>query len=129
MRDNNITRKQIEDFNNNERIVIAKRLKELRTAKHISQQEMAELINVSYGTYVKMENAQQNITIQRVLDICKILQISTDTLLKGEVEPSGTYNFERFLKLCDLFSPYEIDRIDNLVQEMKELINFKEKLN
>lgn len=128
MRDNK-ARNQKENFNTNDRLIIAKRLKEIRTAKHISQQEMAELLDISYGTYTKIENARQNITVMRLLDICRVLNISTDVLLKGEVDPSNTYNFDEFLKLCDLFSPYEIDRIETLIQEMKKLVKFKDKFS
>ena len=63
--------------------MLAKRIRELRNKRKISQEKLARLANVSYNTIVKIESGEsKNPTIQTMKGIAKSLDISLDELIK-----------------------------------------------
>jgi transcriptional regulator with XRE-family HTH domain len=63
--------------------MLAKRIKELRNKKGLSQEKLARLADVSYNTIVKIESGEsKNPTIQTMVGIAKALGISLDELIK-----------------------------------------------
>ena len=51
--------------------------------KGISQEELAELIDVSRTAISFIETAKQNPTILKVIDIAKVLDVDINELIKG----------------------------------------------
>ena len=65
--------------------MLAKRIRELRNKKGLSQEKLARLADVSYNTIVKIESGEsKNPTIQTIAGIAKALEISLDKLMKNE---------------------------------------------
>ena len=44
----------------------AKRLKSVRDRQHLTQEKMAERLDISYSTYQRMESGRNNITIEHL---------------------------------------------------------------
>ena len=64
--------------------MFAKRIRELRNKKRLSQEKLARLADVSYNTIVKIESGEsKHPTIQTMAGIAKALGISLDELIKG----------------------------------------------
>jgi len=62
--------------------MLAKRIKELRNKRGLSQEKLAHLANISYNTIVKIESGQsKHPTIQTMAGIAKALRISLDRLV------------------------------------------------
>jgi len=97
---------------------IAKRIKEIRETQKISQEKMAELLDMTFSNYSKVENAYQNITIKHLRNICKILNVSSDLLLFGEFDKQKNLNYDDFLKWAKIFSNEEIT---NTIEKWKEV--------
>lgn len=66
---------------------IGVRIKELRSQKGISQQRLAELLDVSRPTISQMENGERKISAEELDCLAKIFNISVDSLLKRHEEP------------------------------------------
>lgn len=63
--------------------MLAKKIRELRNKKKLSQEKLARLANVSYNTIVKIESGEsKNPTIQTMAGIARALDISLDELTK-----------------------------------------------
>ena len=63
--------------------MFAKRIRELRNKKGLSQEKLARLANVSYNTIVKIESGEsKHPTIQTMAGIAKALGVSLDELIK-----------------------------------------------
>jgi transcriptional regulator with XRE-family HTH domain len=63
--------------------MLAKKIKELRRKKGISQDKLAREANVSYNTIVKIENGgSNNPTVLTLAGIAKALGVSLDDLAK-----------------------------------------------
>ena len=64
--------------------MFARRIRELRKKKGLSQEKLARLANVSFITVVKIESGEsKHPTIQTMAGIAKALGISLDELIKG----------------------------------------------
>jgi len=108
-------------YNLSDKQEIAERIRELRSAKNITQEKMAELVDVSYSTYMKIEHAGQNLTIKHLVNIARVLDVSTDLILFNHSENDEklysdlieTLQFES--KMLDLKA--SIDDILNLRKE------------
>jgi transcriptional regulator with XRE-family HTH domain len=64
--------------------MLAKKIRDLRNKKKLSQEKLARLADVSYNTIVKIESGEsKHPTIQTMAGIAKALNISLDELIKG----------------------------------------------
>ena len=61
--------------------ILSKRLKELRIENNYSQQEIADLIDITQVTYSHYELGRRSVSIQNLVKIAKIYNVSTDYLL------------------------------------------------
>ena len=65
---------------------LGNRIKELRKAQNINQDDLAERLYVSRQTISNWENDKSYPDIQSVLLLSEIFSVSIDNLLKGDVE-------------------------------------------
>ena len=56
-------------------------LREIRTRLGYSQEDMADMLHTTQPQYSKYERGIQDMTAQRIIEICKILNVSADELL------------------------------------------------
>lgn len=63
--------------------MLAKKIRELRNKKGLSQEKLARLADVSYNTIVKIESGEsKNPTIQTMAGIAKALGTSLDEIVE-----------------------------------------------
>ncbi|MEY8522453.1 XRE family transcriptional regulator [bacterium 1XD8-76] len=67
---------------------IAERLKDLRKEAGYSQEQVAELLNVSRQAVSKWESAQGYPDIENIVKLAQMYEISTDYLLLGKEPPA-----------------------------------------
>lgn len=63
---------------------VAVKIRHLRRNKEYSQEYMAVLLNISQNAYSRLENGKTPITIDRLYQICIILQTNPVVLLEWE---------------------------------------------
>ena len=66
---------------------ISKRLTKYRKTAKLSQEEVAEKLNVSRQTVSKWETGQSTPDFDKIAPLCELYNISTDELLRGVVTP------------------------------------------
>lgn len=59
----------------------AKRLKELRKEKNLSQQQMATILNIRQQSYARYELDTSEPSYEMLVQIAKLFNVSTDFLL------------------------------------------------
>jgi len=64
-------------------VQISNRIRELREISDISQQELAQKLNIPLETYLEYENAQVGIPISTLYDIASLLGVEFSELLTG----------------------------------------------
>lgn len=72
--------------------IMKDRIRELRKRKKISQTELAEMTGINSNSISKIENGQNNPTIQQIEALSKFFNVSTDYLIFGieskkDIEP------------------------------------------
>jgi len=124
--------------------VLAK-IQEIRKSKNISQKEMAELLNISQPGYQKIEQGINVLSLDRFLEICRILQIESYNLvippvnieISGQIERSlveGSLAFDNIRRnanairriLDELTEKIKTGKIDleNVAEELEFLDNY-----
>ena len=67
-------------------MILAEKIAQLRKMSGMSQEELAEKLQVSRQSISKWESAQSVPDLKRILDMAEHFGVSTDTLLKDEME-------------------------------------------
>ena len=65
---------------------ILNKIKELRRAKGYTLENMANELNISASTYRKVEMKQTKLTVERLIDITKILEVCLKDVLDTDTE-------------------------------------------
>lgn len=72
---------------------IGERLTNLRKSKNLSQEQVADILNVTRQTISKWETDQSMPDLDKVIPLCELFGISTDELLSGKVNnPTDSNN-------------------------------------
>ena len=73
-------------------MTISQKIVQLRSSKDISQEQLAEALGVSRQSVSKWEMGQALPQIDKVLQLAQIFGVSTDELLRDEMDISGLSN-------------------------------------
>ena len=85
---------------NQKLIEIGNRISKKRKQLNLTQEVLAEKMNVSVQMISNLERGNKSIKIENLLKLCEILNVSTDYILKGELIDSDKE--EAFTKLLKL---------------------------
>lgn len=88
--------------------VIGKRLKEARREKGLTQEQLVEKMGVSIAYLSKVETGKIHINLERLSQICEILNISEGKVLNGTYNSSEIYLNSEFNTLLRKCSPKQL---------------------
>jgi transcriptional regulator with XRE-family HTH domain len=100
-------------------MLVLKRIQEIRKAKNISQKQMAEALNISQPGYQKIEQGINVLSIERFLEICRILEIDSYNSLLPMVSATNVNKIEMVLMAGYL----SFDNIRNNAKHISKLIS------
>lgn len=83
--------------------VIGERLKKARKESHLTQEQLAEKIDVSIAFLSRIERGSSQINLKRLSQICEILGVTEGEILNGASNKSSKYldsEFVNLLKSC-----------------------------
>lgn len=95
---------------------LGKRLKEARTRKSLSQEELAELVGLSSNHISHVENASTKISLEALVKICNALEVTPDLVLLDSIYKSKEYILDEISILLKDASDDEIKLISRLVK-------------
>ncbi len=87
-------------------MILADKIIQLRKREGLSQEELAEKMNVSRQAVSKWESAQSLPDIDKILQLSRMFNVSTDYLLKDDID--------------DLEQPYKSSTIDTQAESVDE---------
>lgn len=87
---------------------ILKTIKQIRINKKITQQEIANYLNISQQSYSDLEKAKTKLTLVDFFKICKKLNISPINLIKEDNQIIITINEKQAETLKDLNWQFQI---------------------
>lgn len=102
--------------------LIGKRIEEIRKMRRITQAELAELTNLSVSYINYIENAKRKASLQTLVIIANVMEITVDILLAGnQIFGRGEYRNDVYLLMEDC-SNYEKRIIYEQVQSLKSTL-------
>lgn len=103
---------------NNSKKVIGERLKEQRKQLHMTQEEMAEKLDISIKHYSEAERGIIGFSLDNWIKVCEILGISLDYLLLGI-----TIDYPVPIKLIELYKSCPDHKKEQLLSLIELEIN------
>ena len=95
--------------------VLSERIKKARTELHLSQDYVAQFLNISRTAVVEIESNRRKVSAEELGKLSELFQIPADELLSGRETKMPTQMFARRFETLD-----EADQ-----QEILNLIEFK----
>ncbi len=102
--------------------VIGERLKKARKDKHLTQEQLAEKIDVSIAFLSRIERGSSQINLKRLSQICQILDVTEGDILNGSSSKSTKYlnsEFADLLRNCSAQKQKLIYDIAKVIAENK----------
>lgn len=100
---------------------IGKRIKEKRILKGLTQQKVAEQLQISEEYTSKIETGKTKISLTRLSQLSIILDTSIEELITGTVIKSADYKIKEISRIFEELSPKERDVVINIIEQIKLL--------
>lgn len=84
--------------------IIGERLKKARIDKNMTQEKLAEQIDVSVAFLSRVERGTSHINLKRLTQICEILGVSEGSILNGVLSNSDNYLASEFNNILNSVS-------------------------
>jgi transcriptional regulator with XRE-family HTH domain len=99
------------------------KVRSLRRSKGLNQAHMAFELKISTSYYSKLERMAEEITLSRLLNICRILEISIIDLLADLVEKQNTVQEDRPAYAVKPIGRQDLQESEqNILNGMKQLL-------
>lgn len=85
--------------------IIGQRLKKARIDKNMTQENLAEKLDISVAFLSRVERGLSHVNLKRLSQICAILDISEGYILNGAASTSEQYLISEFNELLSNCSP------------------------
>lgn len=85
--------------------IIGQRIKEYRKAKNLTQEDLAEKLDVSIAFLSRIERGTAHVNLKRLSQICEILETTEGEILNGVSKNSSKYLDDEFASLFKKCSP------------------------
>lgn len=85
--------------------IIGERLKKARTDKKLTQEKLAEKLDVSIAFLSRIERGNSHISLKRLSEVCDILGVSEGYILNGASSTSNNYLASEFNEVLNQSSP------------------------
>ena len=100
--------------------VIGSRIKQARLAKNMTQEDLADKIDISVAFLSRVERGSSHINLKRLDQLCDLLDVSEGYLLNGASSSSENYLDKEFTDLIKSVSPEKQKLIYNVAKTIAE---------
>ena len=103
--------------------VIGSRIKQARLAKNMTQEDLADQIDISVAFLSRVERGNSHINLKRLNQICSLLDVSEGYVLNGASSNSDNYLDQEFADLIKSVSPDKQKLIYNVAKAIVDSEN------
>ncbi len=100
--------------------VIGQRIKQARLAKNLTQEDLAEQIDISVAFLSRVERGNSHINLKRLNQLCGLLDVTEGYVLNGAASNSKNYLNKEFAELIRECSPEKQRLIYNVTKAIVE---------
>ena len=98
---------------------VGTRIQEVRRAKQMSQAKLAEKLNISVSHMSDIETGRSNYSVDILMRITEVLQVSADELLRTNVPAANAVYATEILDLLEGCSPAEKEALLSTLKNMR----------
>lgn len=99
--------------------IIGERLKKARIENNLTQEKLAEKLDVSIAFLSRIERGSSHISLKRLSQICDILGVTEGSILNGSSNNSNTYLASEFDDILKNTTPEK----QKLIYKIAKIIN------
>ncbi len=99
---------------------IGERIREVRIAKKMSQQELASKANISLPHISDIEHGKQSMKLITFKRIIETLQVSADVILRPNVPAVNQLYQSEFSRIMDDCTPTELESLKRILIQIKQ---------
>ena len=100
--------------------VIGQRIKQARLAKNLTQEDLAEKIDISVAFLSRVERGNSHINLKRLNQLCGLLDVTEGYVLNGASSNSKNYLNKEFAELMRCCTPDKQRLIYNVAKAIVE---------
>lgn len=100
--------------------VIGSRIKQARLSKNMTQEDLADKIDISVAFLSRVERGNSRINLKRLNELCNLLDVSEGYILNGAASDSEHYLDKEFEDLLKSVSPEKQKLIYNVAKVIAE---------
>lgn len=102
--------------------IIGERLKKARTDKNLTQEKLAEKLDVSIAFLSRIERGNSHISLKRLSEVCDILGVTEGYILNGTSNTSTNYLNSEFSEILNNTTPAK----QKLLYKIAKVLNEEE---
>ncbi|MNW43108.1 anaerobic benzoate catabolism transcriptional regulator [compost metagenome] len=103
--------------------LIGKRIRQAREGHGLTQEVLAEKLDVSNAYISKIERGKTAINLERLSQLCVILEESPEYILSGANSSTRDYHRHEIVEMLERCSP---EKIKLIVQVIKPIVDYGE---
>lgn len=96
--------------------IIGNRIKDARINNHLTQEDLAEKIDVSVAFLSRIERGKTQINLKRLSQICNILNVTEGYILNGTSDCDTNYLNQEFSDILNSCTPEKIKTIYDIAK-------------
>ena len=96
--------------------LLADAIHQAREEKRITQVQLAEYLQISPTHVRHLESGRRKPSVEKLISLCKILDISFDQVIRGEPRPVSTVSERVLYCMENMFSEKERNLIADLIE-------------
>ena len=99
---------------------ISRNIKKYRLLNHMTQEQLAELLNLDTQYYAQLERGERNFTIEKIICLCSIFQIGIEDII--EISPAekadNTKYLQELIPKLENLSHSQLVLVENFITEI-----------
>lgn len=103
---------------------ISRNIKKYRLLNHMTQEQLAELLNLDTQYYAQLERGERNFTIEKIIRLCSIFQIGIEDII--EIPPAeksdNTKVLQELIPKLENLSHSQLVLVEKFIAEIVMLI-------
>ena len=96
--------------------LLGSRVKDARNKSNLSQEKLAEILDVSSVYISRIENGTTRVSLKRLAEICIILNTDIGYILTGTIYESKNYQRDEIMRLLEGCKPDTIKLIKKIIE-------------
>lgn len=105
---------------------LGKRIKERRVKCRLTQEKLAELVNLSVPHISHIENGQTKVSLEKLVMIANTLQTTVDTLLSDSIEESAAITGSEMMEVVSDCDRHEMKDLLRILKYFKEFLRTRD---